>query len=74
MLKIKEEKQILDIYTYKTAYYTVIGPLIIGMTLAGFTSKEINDIKKFALPLGIAFQIQDDLLDIFSTKDNIPKL
>ena len=67
------EEHILKIYTNKTAYYTIIGPLVMGMTLSGCTPKEIEEINKVALPLGIAFQIQDDLLDIFSDKNDIGK-
>ena len=42
--KTIKQKDIFDIYTYKTAYYTIIGPLKIGAILAGAKQK---DLKKF---------------------------
>lgn len=71
-LKLKEklitgklkEKEVLEIYQNKTALYSFVGPLQIGAILAGANEKFLEKIKKFSLPLGIAFQIQDDLSDI----------
>ncbi len=68
--KIEEDKNIeeyiMNIYKLKTAYYTIIGPLSTGMILAGTTQEELKDIEKFGELVGIAFQIQDDLLGIYS--------
>jgi len=47
----------------KTARYTVLRPLQIGAALAGAPKKEIEKLKNYAIPAGIAFQIRDDLLD-----------
>ena len=63
---------IMNIYKLKTAYYTIIGPLILGLTLKGATTKQKEDIELFGEKVGIAFQIQDDILGIF--KDNIGKI
>lgn len=60
------EKTIMNIYCLKTAYYTIIGPLTVGLILAGADESIIQDIKKFGEKIGIAFQIQDNLLGIFS--------
>lgn len=54
---------ILEIYTKKTAFYTLVSPLQVGALLAGASEKFLKKIEKFALPLGIAFQIRDDLQD-----------
>lgn len=58
----------------KTASYTFIGPMLIGTSLAG---KDTEEIKKFCeelgLRLGIAFQTQDDLLDIISSEEVLGK-
>jgi len=50
---------------YKTAKYTISGPLVLGATLAGLdpTSPRLRGVDKFGENLGIAFQIQDDILD-----------
>lgn len=60
------EENIMNIYRLKTAYYTIIGPLTIGLLLAGAKEKKIKDIEEFGEKVGIAFQIQDDILGIFS--------
>lgn len=66
------EKDIITIYKLKTAYYTIIGPLCLGMILGGASSDKIDDITKFGKKIGIAFQIQDDILGIYG--DNIGKV
>ncbi len=55
-----------DIAAMKTAYYTIFYPLVMGYILTGGKNNNvIEKIKKFALPLGIAFQIRDDILGMF---------
>lgn len=61
------------VYTLKTARYTFEGPLLIGAILAGAPDKELNKISSFAVSLGQAFQIQDDLLDLFASRKTIGK-
>ena len=56
----------MDIYRLKTSYYTVIGPMVCGLLLAGGDKKKIEDITSFGEKIGIAFQIQDDILGIYS--------
>ncbi len=63
----------MDIYRLKTSYYTLVGPLTLGMILGNSKDKEIKDIEEFSLPLGIAFQIQDDILGIFSSNEELGK-
>ena len=65
-------ESIMNIYRLKTAHYTIIGPLSVGLILAGASDKKINELAKFALKVGIAFQIQDDILGIYS--DQIGKV
>ena len=60
------EKDIMEIYRLKTAHYTIIGPLSTGMILAGADENKLNDIEKLGEKIGIAFQIQDDILGIYS--------
>lgn len=45
----------------------------VGSTLGGGTKKEVKAISDFGLNLGIAFQIQDDLLDISAEESNLGK-
>ena len=60
------EEQILEIYRLKTAFYTIIGPLSTGFLLAGGEVTFLPYIAEFGEKVGIAFQIQDDILGIFS--------
>ncbi len=57
------KNEVLDIYRHKTAFYTFVCPLQVGASLAGADDLFLKKIEKFALPLGIAFQIQDDIKD-----------
>lgn len=66
------EKNIFNIYKLKTAYYTIIGPLVLGMILGKSSLEQIKDIEKWGENVGIAFQIQDDILGIYS--DEIGKV
>ncbi len=50
---------------YKTAKYTFERPIQIGALLAGASEKQTRSLSEFALPLGEAFQLRDDLLGIF---------
>ncbi len=49
----------------KTGSYTVRGPLALGAALAGATAGARATLDRFAAPLGIAFQLRDDLLGTF---------
>ena len=67
------EKDIVEIYRLKTAWYTIIGPLALGMTLGGATDKAITSLENLAEPLGIAFQIKDDILGIYGSSKKTGK-
>ena len=60
------EKNIMEIYRLKTSHYTIIGPLSVGLLLAGANEEQLKEIEKFGEKVGIAFQIQDDILGIYS--------
>jgi geranylgeranyl diphosphate synthase type I len=49
----------------KTASYTVRGPLLAGAVLAGADEDVVAGLSAFAIPLGEAFQLRDDLLGAF---------
>lgn len=67
------EKDILKMYENKTAKYTVEGPLHLGAILGGATEEITKGLSAYAIPLGIAFQIQDDLLGIFGSERKLGK-
>lgn len=72
-----EKTTIQDVFTMyenKTARYTFEGPLRIGMMFAECNNKKLFDqLSLYTLPIGIAFQIQDDILGIFSSEKKLGK-
>ena len=60
------EDNIMEIYRLKTAHYTIIGPMSVGILLAGGDNDKLKDIEDFGTKVGMAFQIQDDILGIYS--------
>lgn len=61
-------EEIVKVYKLKTAYYTFIAPLSLGAILAGADAKLLKNIKLFGENLGILFQINDDIADIFDNQ------
>ena len=53
------------IHALKTASYTVTGPLALGAHLAGASDARVAQLTQYGRPLGIAFQLRDDLLGVF---------
>ena len=47
--------------------------MMIGALLAGASDEAVKDIEKVAKNVGIAFQIQDDVLDVTSTTEVLGK-
>jgi geranylgeranyl diphosphate synthase type I len=55
----------LTVNRLKTAQYTVERPFQLGAALAGADAALLRACSAFALPLGEAFQLRDDLLGVF---------
>ena len=47
--------------------------MMVGVILGGASEEEVKIIEKIARYVGIAFQIQDDILDVTSTKEVLGK-
>jgi len=58
-------KNVEAMHKLKTGSYTMRGPLVLGATMAGGSSQLRALLTKFADPLGVAFQLRDDLLGTF---------
>lgn len=67
------EEDVMRVHHYKTANYTITGPLQYGALFAGASEKEIKKIEKYGLPVGIAFQLRDDELGLFSDEKSLGK-
>jgi geranylgeranyl diphosphate synthase type II len=48
----------------KTSWYTFVTPILVGAIAAGADPRRLVKLRKFASLLGIAFQIQDDILNL----------
>jgi len=56
----------LRVVEYKTAKYTIERPLHLGAALAGFPDGPVPAaLTAYGLPLGVAFQLRDDILGVF---------
>lgn len=66
------EEEYLNMIKLKTAVL-IAASLKIGAILGGATEKDAEDLYNFGLNLGIAFQLQDDLLDTYGETDVIGK-
>ncbi len=59
----------LRVITYKTAKYTIERPLHLGAAMAGgppgLTAAVAAACTDYGLPLGVAFQLRDDILGVF---------
>jgi len=53
------------VVVHKSARYSVEAPLVIGALLGGATAAQVSALRGFGLPLGIAFQLRDDLLGVY---------
>ena len=71
--KNMDEKIIYDIYINKTAWYTIIGPMLIGAVSASMTQDQKEILIGAGKALGIAFQIKDDLLGLYSDVKTLGK-
>jgi geranylgeranyl diphosphate synthase type I len=58
---------------WKTALYTVINPLQVGMVLAGASDEALEAITPYGRSAGKAFQITDDILGIYGDEKELGK-
>lgn len=77
-LSLNEPEQLarasLNVFAWKTASYTTIAPLMLGLGSAGMEpDKAKRTAREIGLPLGVAFQLVDDLIDVIGTSANTGK-
>ena len=63
---------VMYIHNLKTAAL-IEASMMAGAILAGATAEQIDTVEKMANKVGIAFQIQDDILDVTSTTEQLGK-
>ncbi|WP_327358063.1 polyprenyl synthetase family protein [Streptomyces sp. NBC_01304] len=70
---ITDHEAALQVIRFKTAKYTVERPLHCGATLADAGPDLHTALSRYALPLGEAFQLRDDLLGVYGRPDDTGK-
>ncbi|MCI8468764.1 MAG: polyprenyl synthetase family protein [Eggerthellaceae bacterium] len=63
----------LTMATHKTAHYSGAVPLAIGAILGGGTEAQVEALRNYGLDTGLAFQIQDDLLNLVGSEESTKK-
>jgi geranylgeranyl diphosphate synthase type I len=69
-VSLKDVENVMD---WKTAHYSFLNPLHVGMVLAGADCTATDAITSYALAAGRAFQISDDLLGVFGNQESSGK-
>ena len=59
--------------THKTAFYSGGVPLAVGAIVGGGTEEQIEALRDFGMAAGLAFQIQDDVLNLVGTREATSK-
>ena len=59
--------------TCKTAHYSGAAPLAIGAIIGGGTETQVEGLRNYGLDTGLAFQIQDDLLNLVGKAESTKK-
>jgi len=64
-LDLTGSPDVARMHDLKTGSYTVRGPLRLGALLGGASRAQLDALDAFGAPLGLAFQMRDDLLGTF---------
>ncbi|HIW98122.1 MAG TPA: polyprenyl synthetase family protein [Candidatus Tidjanibacter gallistercoris] len=70
------ERVPMDDYLHMISLKTAVllaGAAVIGATCGGASQEDCERIRSFAMELGMAFQIRDDVLDSYGTQDALGK-
>lgn len=60
-----DEQEVEHVLKWKTAHYSFLNPLSVGMILAGADKNTLENIIDYAMDAGMAFQITDDIVGMF---------
>lgn len=67
------EAELLTICRYKTARYSFEAPLHLGAIMAYADQATLDSLTKYALAIGVAFQLTDDLLGVYGDPNKTGK-
>jgi geranylgeranyl diphosphate synthase type I len=60
-----DAREVEAMHALKTGSYSVRGPVVMGAHLAGASEAQVAALTAFGEPLGVAFQLRDDVLGLF---------
>ncbi|MEM7386224.1 MAG: polyprenyl synthetase family protein [Verrucomicrobiota bacterium] len=63
-------EEIEEMYWLKTTRYSIECPMVLAALLIGMEDRHCHDLIEVARPLGMAFQMQNDLKDFFVGQDS----
>jgi geranylgeranyl diphosphate synthase type I len=64
-LDLLEHLEVARTHDLKTGSYTVRGPLRLGALMGSADPTQLDALERFGRPIGVAFQLRDDLLGTF---------
>lgn len=67
------KKDLFQIHNLKTSKYTFEGPLLMGATLGDANEADVQKLREYSYKMGIAFQLQDDILGLFGDQEKLGK-
>jgi geranylgeranyl diphosphate synthase type I len=67
------EADVIKMQEWKTATYTILNPLHVGMVLAGAGCEVTDGVTPYAMAVGQAFQITDDIIGTFGDETKTGK-
>jgi len=67
------QQDIIDLHCAKTSVYTYKTPSLVGAILAGAREDDLQLITEYAIPGGVAFQLQDDVLGLYGNTEKTGK-
>jgi len=67
------EEDYYEMCTRKTSWYTIASPCRLGAIIAGCTPEVLSQLREFGMALGVAFQIQDDSLNLIGDEEKYGK-
>lgn len=63
----------LTMANHKTGFYSGGVPLAIGAIIGGGSTAQVETLRAFGMAAGLAFQIQDDILNLCGTRESTKK-
>ena len=71
--EVISKDSLFKIHNLKTSKYTFEGPTLVGAVFGNANGRDIEILKEYSYKMGIAFQLQDDILGLFGDEKKLGK-